>query len=171
MWGKSNSTGDSNQLGKGTNLEGSSPFLKILHKERGFQERGSFRSSAACLFAFFASALASALGAIPWIALPRLTAPLPVTFALRESKTPGMSRFLATCAAATHCPRFLNPLHAVCASWPVSVWIFPAMAVLWLKTVLGEACDMSLCAAPPLACDPLIPDSLPGPRPAGGPPG
>jgi len=76
---------------------------------------------------------------------------------------------LATCAAATHWPRFLKPLHAVCASWPVSVWIFPAMAVLWLKTVLGEACDMSLCAAPPLACDLLIPESLPGPRPAGGP--
>ena len=31
--------------------------------------------------------------------------------------------------------------------------------------------DTSLCAAAPLACDPLIPESPPGPRPAGGPPG
>src|SRR2546429_445525 len=144
----------------GTNREGSSP-LKLRHKEYKVQELMSFRSSEACLLAFLASALASALGANPSIALPRLTAPVPVTFAFSASKPPGMSRFLATCAAATHWPRFLKPLHAVCASWPVSVWIFPAMAVLWLKTVLGEACDMSLCAAPPLACDPLIPSRYP----------
>src|SRR5882757_3188476 len=126
-------------------------------------------SSQACLLAFLVSDLASESGASDSMALPSVMAPVPVTLALSASKPPGMFRFFATCAAATHWPRFLKPLHAVAASWPVSVWIFPAMAVLWLKTVLGEACDMSLCAAPPLACDPLIPELLPGPRPAGGP--
>src|SRR6266704_5976339 len=133
----------------GTNREGSSP-LKFRHKEYKVQELMSFRSSEACLLAFLASALASALGANPSIALPRLTAPVPVTSAFRASKPPGMSRFLATCAAATHWPRFLKPPQAVAASWPVSVLILPAMAVLWLRTSLGEACDMSVCevAAP-----------------------
>src|SRR6266576_4664830 len=101
-------------------------------------------SSEACLLAFLLSDLASALGASDSMALPRLTAPLPVTLALSASKPPGMFRFFATCAAATHCPRFLQPLHAVVASSPVSVLIFPAIAVLWLRTSLGEACDRSV---------------------------
>src|SRR5437867_10695050 len=105
------------------------------------------------------------------MALPRLRAPVPVTLALSASNPPEMLRFFATCAAATHWPRFLKPLHAVCASWPVSFWIFPATALLWLRTSLGEPCDMSVWVAAPLACDPLIPESLPGPRPEGGPPG
>src|SRR6266481_9454006 len=145
--------------------------MKVLAEEHVVQELPSFRSSEACLFAFFTSAFVSTLGAKPSIALPRLMALLPVVFALSASNPPGMSRFFAMCAAATHWPMFLKPPHAVCASWPVSVWILPAMAVLWLRTSLGEPCDMSLCAAVPLACDPLIPESLPGPRPAGGPPG
>src|SRR5712671_3266999 len=72
----------------GTNREGSSP-LKLRHKEYKVQELMSFKSSEACLFAFLASALASALGANPPIALPRLTAPLPVTFALSASNPAG----------------------------------------------------------------------------------
>src|SRR5437899_5848443 len=128
------------------------------------------RSSDACFLAFLASALASAFGASCSMALPRLTAPSPVVFALSASKPPGMSKFLATCAAATHWPMFLKPPHAVFASWPVSVWILPARAVLWLRTSLGEPRDMSACGEEPFACDPFIAESLPGPRPAGGPP-
>ncbi len=37
------------------------------------------------------------------------------------------------------------------------------MAVLWLKTVLGAACDMSLFAAAPPSCEPLVPELLPAP--------
>ena len=43
-----------------------------------------------------ASAFASTFGASPSTALPKLTAPLPVTFALSASKPPGMSKFFAT---------------------------------------------------------------------------
>src|SRR5258708_5055753 len=130
-------------------------------------------SSDACLLAFLVSDLALASGASDSMAWPRLTAPVPVIFALSASKPPGMSRFFATCAAATHWPRFLKPLQAVCASWPVSVLILPPIAELWLRTSLGEACDMSACeVGAPASCEPLTPESLPGPRPAGGaPPG
>src|SRR6266849_8736096 len=138
----------------GTSQEGSSP-LKVLTEELHVQELVSFRSSEACLFAFFTSAFASALGANPLIALPRLTAPVPITFALSASNPPGMSRFFATCAAATHWPMFLKPVHAVCASSPVSALILPPIAVLWLSTSLGEPCDTSVaCAAAPPACEP-----------------
>src|ERR1700745_1795456 len=126
----------------------------------------------ACLFALFSSALASASGVSPLMALPRLTASLPVIFALSASNPPGMLRFFATCAAATHWPRFLNPLHAVAASWPVSVLILSTMTVLWLNTVAGEACDISLFAVL-AAGDPLMPGpcaELAPPAPAGGPP-
>src|SRR6266852_5513897 len=63
-------------------------------------------------------------------------------------------------------------MHAVCASSPVSDLILPAMAVLWLSTSLGEACDISeWLIAPLLLASPLPePDALEGPRPAGGPP-
>src|SRR6267154_3607019 len=104
------------------------------------------------------------------MAFPRLTEPLPVTFALSASNPPGISRFFATWAAATHWPRFLNPSQAIAASWPVSALILPAIAVLWLNTSLGEPCDRSLWVVAAFPCEPLIPESLPGPRPAGGPP-
>src|SRR5690348_3812347 len=128
-------------------------------------------SSSACLLAFLTSALASALASKLWMALPRLMAPVPVTFAFSASKPPVMLRFFATWAAATHWPRFLNPSQAVAASSPVSVLILPAMAVLWLSTVLGEACDMSVwLMAFELGPFPLeLP--MPGPWPAGGPAG
>src|SRR5215469_18854351 len=114
-------------------------------------------SSSACFFAFFASDLELTLGSNDWMALPRLTEPVPVTFALRASKPPAMLRFFATWAAATHWPRFLKPLQAVAASSPVSVLILPAIAVLWLSTVLGEACDMSVwLMASPLWADPAL---------------
>src|SRR5260370_37530957 len=129
-------------------------------------------SSSACLFAFLASDLALALGESCSMALPRLMEPVPVTFALSAWKPPGMSRFLATWAAATHWPKFLKPLHAVWASSPVSVLIFPAIAVLWLRTSLGEACDIfELLIAPPLLASPTLePDAPEAPCPAGGPP-
>jgi len=79
-----------------------SPGWTLLRspEERVVYEAVPSRSSEACLFAFFASALASAFGASSLIALPRLTAPVPVIFALRASKPPGISRFFATWAAA-----------------------------------------------------------------------
>src|SRR6266481_7298949 len=134
------------------------------------QEVVSFKSSSACLLAFLVSALASASGANPLMALPRLTASAPVTLALRASNPPGMLRFFATCAAATHCPIFLKPPQAVCASSPVNVLILPAIAVLWLRTSLGAPCDMLELAVEPAPCELLMPGSLPGPCPAGGPP-
>src|SRR6266481_552489 len=127
-------------------------------------------SSEACLLAFLVSDLVSASDASDSMALPRLMAPVPVTLALSASKPPGMFRFFATCAGATHWPRFLKPLHAVAASSPVSVLILPAMAVLWLRTVLGEACDMSVCEVAPASWDPLMLEPLAAPCPAGGPP-
>src|SRR5260370_19412431 len=127
-------------------------------------------ASDAWLLAFFIPALELALGARLSIALPRLTVRVPVTLALSASKPPGMSRFLARWAAATHWPRFLKPLHAVCASRPVSVLILPAMAVLWFRTSLGEACEMSVCAVVPASRDSLTPGPLPVPCVAGGPP-
>src|SRR5712691_12155501 len=113
-------------------------------------------SLSACLFAFLAWDLALALGESCSIALPRLMEPVPVTFALSASKPPGMSRFLATWAAATHWPKFLKPSQAVLASSPVSDLILPAMAVLWLSTSLGEACDISVwLIAPVLLASPV----------------
>src|SRR6266481_9980107 len=144
--------------------------MKVLAEEHVVQELPSFRSSEACLFAFFTSAFVSTLGAKPSIALPRLMALLPVVFALSASNPPGMSRFFAMCAAATHWPMFLKPPHAVCASWPVSVLILPAIAVLWLRTVLGEACDMSVWVAAPFSCDSLMLEPLPFPCPEDIPP-
>src|SRR6266851_3643856 len=129
-------------------------------------------SSSACLFAFLASDLALALGESCSMALPRLMEPVPVIFAFSAAKPPGMSRFLATWAAATHWPKFLKPLHAVCASSPVSDLILPAMAVLWLSTSLGEACDISVwLIAPVLLASPVAEaGALEGPWPVGGPP-
>ncbi len=86
----------------GARAEGSPRLNKCCLEERGIQELDSLRSSEACLLAFSASALASASGANPLIALPRLTAPVPVIFALSASKPPGMFRFFATWAAAMH---------------------------------------------------------------------
>src|SRR5712664_857826 len=106
------------------------------------------------------------------MALLRLVKPAPVIFALSASTAPVMSRFLATGPAATHWPKFLKPLHAACASWPVSDLILPAMAVLWLSTSLGEEWDISVwLIAPPLLASPMPePDAVEGPWPAGGPP-
>src|SRR5260370_27138674 len=132
----------------GAKAEASPRLKKRCFKEREIQELLSFMSSEACLLAFLVSDLALALGASASMVLPRLM-PLPVIFALSASKPPGMSRFFATCAAATHWPRFLKPLQAVSASWPVSVLILPAMAVLWLRTSLGEACGMSVFEVAP----------------------
>src|SRR5215470_9775518 len=62
----------------------------------------SFMSSSSCLFAFLTSDLELAVGSRAPMALPRLIEPVPVTLAFKASKPPGLSRFFATCAAATH---------------------------------------------------------------------
>ena len=146
------------------------PLMRMSWLTKSGQELVSFKSSEACLLAFLASALASASGVSDSIALPRLTEPLPVIFALSASKPPGIARFLATCAAATHCPIFLKPPQAVCASWPVKDLIFPPIAVLWLNTSLGDPCGVSAWVSPAVECDAPILPSLPEPRPEGGPP-
>src|SRR5260370_40665454 len=127
-------------------------------------------SSDACLLAFLVSDLALALGSRASMALPRLMAPVPVIFALSASKPPGMSRFFATCAAATHWPRFLKPPQAVAASWPVSGLILPATAGLWPRTSLGEGGAMTGCEGAAAVSGELpTPEPVSGPRPAGGP--
>ena len=47
----------------------------------------------------------------------------PVMSLFRQSKL--MPRFLLTWAAATHCPRFLNPVQDCCADSPVNEEILP----------------------------------------------
>src|SRR5258707_14766355 len=82
-----------------------------------------------------------------------------------------MLRFFAKCAAATHCPIFLKPLQAVCASSPVNVLILPGMAVLWLRTsVVGEPREMPAWLVPVVAWEAPAPGLLFGPCLAGGPP-
>src|ERR1700747_628977 len=81
------------------------------------------------------------------MALPRL---MPLLIAdLKASIPPGMLRFCATCAAATHSPIVLNPPQALEASSPVSVLICAAMTLLWLRASLGVeridlACDVEV---------------------------
>lgn len=117
-------------------------------KVRGSQDQEAdvLISSFACLLAFLDSDLALAEGTRDWMALPRLM-PLPDVIAdLKASIPPGILRFCATCAAATHCPMVLNPPQAVEASSLVNVLIFPAMTGLWLRTSLGAAFIELACA-------------------------
>src|SRR5258708_40206463 len=79
------------------------------------------------------------------MALPRLTAFDPVILPFRASKPPGISRFLATCIAAMHCPRFLKPEHAVLRLPPDteiplfdSALVSELSSLLLLSTVAGD---------------------------------
>src|SRR5262250_1717460 len=56
---------------------------------------------------------------------------VPVISPLRQSKL--IPRFLLTCAAATHCPRFLKPAHASVADSPVSDEILSASFVFLFR--------------------------------------
>src|SRR5215470_16910086 len=95
-----------------------------IHRFSTYELLESCRSWSACFFPFLASVLAFTVGLSVWIALPRLivvvpdfdvagavhVAPavaFPVIASFRQSKL--MPRFLLTCAAATHWPKFLNP--------------------------------------------------------------
>src|SRR6266436_4928801 len=72
----------------------------------------SFTSWSACCLAFLVSALTLALGSSVWIAFPRLIGfdvavevpfgEMPSILSFRAVNPPGISRFLATWAAATH---------------------------------------------------------------------
>src|SRR5258708_5840290 len=121
------------------------------------------------------------------MAFPRLTAFVPVTLSFRASKPPGMSRFLATCSAATHCPRFLKPEHALWRSPPGTETPLFASALLneVFSLLLLLSTDVGDCEAMlewPIPVDPtsvgrpLVPvptpdgaPAEPGPAPAGRP--
>src|SRR5579864_1779393 len=121
------------------------------------------------------------------MALPRLT-PFPaVILFFKASKPPGISRFLATCIAATHCPRFLNPEHAVLRLPPgteiplfANALVNEVSILLLLSTVVGDCEPMLECLIPAEPIPPGRPVSPeptpegapidPGPAPAGLPP-
>src|SRR5258707_5608378 len=84
------------------------------------------------------------------MALPRLTALVPVTLSFNASNPPGISRFLATCIAAIHCPRVLNPEHAVLRLPPgteiplfVKALASEVSSFPLLSTVIGD-CELML---------------------------
>src|SRR5512146_3489784 len=110
------------------------------------------------------------------MALPRFTAPLPVILSFNASKPPGMSRFLATWSAAMHCPRFLNPEHALWRSLPGTVtpdfdkaFVSAVFKLLLLcSSVVGEPEPIGLLEEAP---GPISEDRpvLPGPTSEGRP--
>src|SRR5215470_14172817 len=120
------------------------------------------------------------------MALPRLTEFVPVIFDFNPSNPPGMPRFLATCMAATHCPRFLNPVHALLRLPPgTEIPLFSRALVSEVsnlplsRTLLGDSDAALECPIPfePMLLErPLLPGPTsdgapeePGPTPAGRP--
>src|SRR6266702_1128755 len=102
-------------------------------------------SAFASLLAFFASALEFTFAPPKsWIALPRLTEREPVILACRSLN--GIPRFLETCKAATHWPKFLNSEHAdwrlppgtVTPLFPSAVVSEESSLVFVLNTALGD---------------------------------
>src|SRR5260370_28748503 len=120
------------------------------------------------------------------MAVPRLTGFDPVILSFRASKPPGVSRFLATCIAAMHCPRFLKPEHAVFRLPPgTEIPLFDRALVselsslLLLSTVAGDCEPMLewlIPVEPTSLGRPVSPEPTPegtpvepGPAPAGRP--
>src|SRR5215469_15218214 len=103
------------------------------------------------------------------MALPRLTELVPVIFAFNASNPPGMSRFLATCMAATHCPRFLNPEHALLRLPPgTEIPLFSRALVSEVsnlplsRTLLGDSDAALEC---PIPFEPMLLERPLSPRP------
>src|ERR1700758_256158 len=71
----------------------------------------------------------------------------PVMSLLRQSKL--MPRFLLTWAAATHCPRFLNPVQDCCADSPVRDEILSDSFVFCVSS-WSIVLPLVAAAAPPL---------------------
>src|ERR1019366_2517940 len=127
------------------------------------------------------------------MALPRLTLFVPVILPFNAPKPPGISRFFATCRAATHCPRFLKPEQALCRLPPGTATPLFARAfvndvfslLLLFKVVVGEWELTPLLPCPilpgpasmgrpalgePIPAEPALPaPMLPAPAPAGRP--
>src|SRR6266567_7732399 len=106
------------------------------------------------------------------MALPRLTLFVPVILSFKAVKPPGISRFLATCRAATHCPRFLKPEQALCRLPPgtaippfARAFVSDVFSLLLLfRVVVGEWEPTLLLACPILpgsafAGRPVLPGS------------
>src|SRR5258708_32157942 len=109
------------------------------------------------------------------MASPRLTAFVPVVLLFNASNPPGISRFLATCIAATHCPRFLKPEHALCRLPPGTViplfdkaLVSELFILLLSNTVVGECEPMLEC---PIPVDPVSIERVPIPAGAPAEPG
>src|SRR5260370_17711625 len=126
--------------------------------------------------AFLDSDFASACGANVWMALPRLifdvfvqvdapTAVLVVISHINAAKPPLIFRFLATCAAATNWPKFLNALASVLRSVTLVVPVRPSSLVARLelcsKTLPGSVLAIAFdepCAPPAEALFPCLPE-------------
>src|SRR5713101_2406348 len=109
------------------------------------------------------------------MALPRLTAFVPVILSFKASKPPGISRFFATCIAAMHWPRVLNPEHALWRLPPgteippfASALVSEVLSLLLSSTLVGDCEPMlewPMPVDPTSAGRPLVP----GPTPDGAP--
>src|SRR5260370_10738000 len=105
----------------------------------------SLTSWFAWFVAFLDSDLESACGSNVWMALPRLifvvfvhvdvapTAVLLVISHIKAANPPLIFRFLATWAAPTHCPRFLNALASVLRSVTLVAPVKPSSLVARLE--------------------------------------
>src|SRR5579859_6954728 len=78
---------------------------------------------------------------------------VPVMSLLRQSKL--MPRFLLTWAAATHCPRFLNPAQDCCADSPVREEILSDSFVFCVSS-WSMVLPLLAAALPPLLYPPLV---------------
>src|ERR1700747_1029002 len=77
---------------------------------------------------------------------------VPVISVFRQAKL--MPRFLLTWAAATHCPRFLKPVHDCCADSPVRAEILPDSFVFCVRS-WSMVLPWVAAAPPPLLFAPL----------------
>src|ERR1019366_1867460 len=105
--------------------------------------------------------------------LPRFSEFEPVILFFRSSNE--RFKFLATCMAATHWPKFLNPEHAVLRSPPgietplfAKALVSEVFNLLLSSTVVGDCEPMLEC---PMPVDPASPGRpvVPGPTPDGAP--
>src|SRR5260370_37414273 len=84
------------------------------------------------------------------MALSRLTAVVHVSLSFNASNPSGISRFLATCIAAIHCPRVLNPEHAV-------LRLPPGTEIpLFVKALASEVSSFPLLSTVIGDCEPML---------------
>src|SRR5712692_5309206 len=103
------------------------------------------------------------------MAWPRLSEGEPVIGPFSLVKVQEPPRLCATCAAATHWPRFLNSLHATRGSWPMSVCSFEVSLGFRARSWSGVFCpELVLLEAPRVS---ELPRERSEPGVLGGPPG